>query len=108
MLLAAPLGLVTGYILTSQLPSWRWAFTLFGCNSISLGMLFLTIPSHYINIDLAFDLLEKEKVKRLNKAMSKATGGIGGTRTPSEKEYTPRKEQEPEISYIENIHNNQP
>jgi len=64
-LLCAPFGLVTGYILTSLSSSWRLVFFIFGCNSIILGILFLTIPSHYIEINLAFELLEKEKEKRI-------------------------------------------
>jgi len=64
-LLCAPFGLVTGYTLTSLISSWRLVFFIFGCNSIILGMLFLFIPNHYIEINLAFELLEKEKEKRI-------------------------------------------
>jgi len=63
-LLASPLGIVIGYIITSSMSSWRLAFVFIGVLSIILAILFLCIPPHYIEVDVALRLLAKERAKR--------------------------------------------
>ena len=63
-LLATPLGIVIGYILTSSMSSWRFAFMLVGMMCTMLGIIFLCFPVHYTEVDIALKLLAKERAKR--------------------------------------------
>jgi MFS family permease len=77
MLLSPPLGVVLGFSLTASLPSWRWSFVFNSALMFLCALIISFIPSHYLNINVVIDLLQDEKMRRLNDVSIPEIGGTG-------------------------------
>lgn len=77
MLLSSPLGVIFGYGMTAIIESWRDSFFIQGMIVSFTSVLMLSVPEHYINIDVVTEAKKKETERRCKGEMVPELGGTG-------------------------------